>query len=106
MVDSSAVCLPVTFVDPEKDAVTEEWRARGKGGSPTVEGKVYGTTKAPLQAVYNAKEMAGLPVGIQVIGGTWEEERVIEMAKVVDQALGPRGFGPGEFVKRIKTKLE
>ena len=67
---------------------------------------MYGTTKAPLKAAYNAKEMAGLPVGIQVIGGSWEEERVIELAKVVDNALGSRGFGPGEFAKRMKKKLE
>ena len=100
------MCLPVTFVDPEKDAVTEEWRARGKGGSHVVESKVYGTTKAPLKAAYNSVEMAGLPVGIQVIAGLLEEERAIELAKVVDNALGPRGFGPGEFARKMKKKLE
>lgn len=92
--------MPVTFVDPAKDAITPEWRARGIAGSKVLEAKVYGTVKN-VKAAYNADEMAGLPVGVQIIGATWEDEKVIEMAKIVDRALGPRGFGPGEFVKRF-----
>ena len=50
--------------------------------------------------------MEGLPVGIQLVGGWGEEEKVIEGMKVVDQALGKRGFGPGEFTKRIGKQVE
>lgn len=32
----------------------------------------------------------------------FEEEKVIEMMKVVDNALGPRGFGPGEYAKKFR----
>jgi hypothetical protein len=119
VVDSTAGVIPVTFVDPAKDAVTDEWRQRGLQGCKTIEQRVFGSG-----GVYNAKEMAGLPVGVQVVGckflvsvcamarsrrtwvtlrfitAIWEEEKVIELMKVVDKALGPRGFGPGEFAKR------
>lgn len=40
---------------------------------------------------------------VQVVGKKWEEEKVIEMMKVVDQALGPRGFGPGSWSKQRDT---
>ncbi|GAA5982115.1 hypothetical protein JCM10908_004747 [Rhodotorula pacifica] len=97
VIDSSVGQLPVTFVDAEKDAPSEEWEARRRaaGGSPLIEPRVYGP-----KGIYNAKEMAGLPVGVQVVGRQWDDERVIELMKVVDKALGPRGFGPGEFAKR------
>lgn len=89
--------IPVTFVDAEKDAPSEGWEARRRaaGGSALIEPRVYGT-----KGIYNAKDMEGLPVGVQVVGRQWDEETVIELMKVVDHALGPRGFGPGEFAKR------
>ena len=45
--------------------------------------------------MYDAEAMKGLPVSVQIVGKKWEEEKVIEMMKVVDAALGERGFGPG-----------
>ncbi|SCV68322.1 BQ2448_443 [Microbotryum intermedium] len=98
VVDSTAGVLPVTFVDAEKDALTPEFYEllRKEPGSQTIEGKLYG----PKDARYNAKEMAGLPVGVQIIAAKFEEEKVIKMMGVIDEALGSRGFGPGEFYKR------
>lgn len=93
--------VPVTVVDAVKDALSAEWFARGKGGSKIVEGKVYGTLGG-IGAVYDAIAMEGLPVGVQVVGGHWEEEKVIEMMKVVDEALGPRAFGPGKFAQKSR----
>ncbi|GAA5982193.1 hypothetical protein JCM10908_004777 [Rhodotorula pacifica] len=49
---------------------------------------------------YNPKEMAGLPVSVQVVGKQYDDERAIELMKVVDKALGRRGSGLGEFAKR------
>ncbi|OBZ73562.1 putative amidase PB8B6.03 [Grifola frondosa] len=46
---------------------------------------------------YDAAAMAGLPVGVQVVGRRWEEEKVLGMMRVVDGALGERGFGPGSW---------
>ena len=41
--------------------------------------------------------MEGLPVGIQVVGQPWGEEKVLAIMHVIDGALGPRGFGPGSW---------
>lgn len=60
---------------------------------------MYGTESAG-GGIYDAKEMEGLPVGVQIVAGHWQEEKVVELMKVVDRALGPRGFGPGEFAKK------
>lgn len=38
--------------------------------------------------------------GIQVIGRHWEEEKIIGVMHVIDQALGPRGFGPGSWTQQ------
>lgn len=98
IVDSTVGQIPVCFVDPAVDSVTDDWRARRlsqPGTSEIFERRVYGPGGA-----YDAQDMAGLPVGVQVVGRQWEEERVIELMKVVDAALGPRGFEPGAYAKR------
>ncbi|GAA6024469.1 hypothetical protein JCM8202_006337 [Rhodotorula sphaerocarpa] len=99
IIDSTVGQIPVTHCDPEKDSLSSAWeqRRQATGGSSLLEPRVYGP-----KGIYDAKEMAGLPVGVQVVGRQWDEERVIELMKVVDAALGPRGFGPGEFAKRQK----
>ena len=97
VVDSPVGHIPVTRVDPKLDALTEEWTVRGEGkgqGSSQVEARLYNV--APT---YDVEAMAGLPVGVQIAGKSWEEEKVIEMMKVVDRALGERGFGPGSYRK-------
>lgn len=97
IVDSPVASIPVTRVNPKLDALTEEWTVRGEGkgqGSSQVEARLYNV--APT---YDVEAMAGLPVGVQIAGKAWEEEKVIEMMKVVDRALGERGFGPGSYRK-------
>jgi len=97
VVDSPVGLIPVTRVDPKLDALTEEWTVRGEGkgqGSNQVEARLYGNG-----GIYDVEAMAGLPVGVQIAGKSWEEEKVIEMMKVVDKALGERGFGPGSYRK-------
>ena len=98
VVDGPVGQIPVTRVDPERDILTEEWTVRGEGkgqGSSQVEARLYNG----VTPVYDVKAMAGLPVGVQIAGKPWEEEKVIEMMKVVDNALGERGFGPGSYRK-------
>lgn len=97
IVDSPVGNIPVTRVDPKLDALTEEWTVRGEGkgqGSSQVEARLYG-----MGGIYDVEAMAGLPIGVQIAGKSWEEEKVIEMMKVVDMALGERGFGPGSYRK-------
>lgn len=94
LIDHPVGTIPVTRVDPVKDKLTEEWTEYSVGGghgSPVLEGMLYKGDKA----IYNADKMACLPIGVQVVGKKWEEEKVIAMMKVVDHALGERSFGPG-----------
>jgi amidase len=91
LVDSPAGIVPVTRVDRTKDALTPSfWSATGHG-SKLWEDKLYKGS----EPVYNPDVQHGLPVGVQIVGRLWEDEKVVEMMKVVDKALGERGFGPG-----------
>lgn len=98
-VDSPVGVVPVTHVR-QSDAATTEWtnpRVGAGHGSPVVEKLLYGTPDERgigRGGFYDADQMAGIPVGVQVVGRKWEEEKVIEMMKVVDGALGSRPFGP------------
>ncbi|KDQ10331.1 hypothetical protein BOTBODRAFT_36235 [Botryobasidium botryosum FD-172 SS1] len=84
--------IPVSRVDPTKDQLTDEWRATCIGhGSSFLQGKLYDGPDAP----YNPDKMKGLPIGVQIVGKAWEEEKVVAVMDLVDKALGPRGFGPG-----------
>lgn len=103
VIDSPVGIVPVTRVDPKLDELTEAYTAPGKlqEGSPFINYCLYRASKH----VYDVKKMEGLPVGVQVVGRKWEEEKVIEMMKVVDSALGPRGFGPGAWKVQRDTKV-
>lgn len=93
VVDSPVGVVPVTHVDPVKDGLTDEW-TNGPGlGSKLLERDLYHAKNA----FYNPKKMEGLPIGVQIVGKRWEEEKVIEMMKVVDAALGKRPFGPNSW---------
>jgi hypothetical protein len=77
-------------VDPTKDQLTEDW-VKGPGhGSSLLENGLY-KGKKPM---YEPGAMKGIPVGIQIAGRKWEDEKVLALMHVVDRALGPRGFGP------------
>jgi len=90
IVNSPSGCIPVTTVDGVKDKITEEW---SKASSPSLVEKVLYRGRKPI---YDPVAMQGMPVGIQVVGRKWEDEKVLAMMRVVDSALGKdRGFGPG-----------
>ena len=42
---------------------------------------------------YDPVAMKGMPIAVQVVGRRWEEEKVVEMMKVVEGAVGAKGFG-------------
>ena len=100
VVESAAGVVPVTRVDAEKDMLTPEWVAAGPAGSPHLDGILYGRNRLG-GGVYSSQTMAGLPVGVQVVGPQLCEEKVLQLMRVVDDALGPRGFGPGQFVNPL-----
>lgn len=117
--------VPVTRVDPTKDALPTDWFDQGKESgavmgtqiidkdgtkileAPTrtpsslLENAVYGSGKRWLQpldepvAVYDVKKMQGLPIGVQIVGRPWEDEKVIHVMEILDRELGERGFGLG-----------
>lgn len=47
--------------------------------------------------MYDPKAMNNLPVGVQIVGKRWQDEIVVGVMEVLDNALGPRGFGPGTW---------
>ncbi|KIJ14359.1 hypothetical protein PAXINDRAFT_169765 [Paxillus involutus ATCC 200175] len=93
VVDSPVGILPVTRVDPATDALPAGFVPGATGGSTIFEKRMY----VGPEAVYDPKAMEGIPVGVQIVGRKWEDEKVLGMMQVVDEALGPRGFGPGSW---------
>ncbi|CAK5279392.1 unnamed protein product [Mycena citricolor] len=89
VVNSPVGTIPVTRVDPAQDKLTDLWTKMP--GISMVERLLY----AGRKPIYDPVSMVGLPVGIQLVGRIWEDEKVLAMMKVVDSALGSeRGFGP------------
>ena len=43
--------------------------------------------------MYDAKEMDGLPVGVQVVGRRLEEEKVLAGMRLVEKVMKERGQG-------------
>ncbi|GAA6027578.1 hypothetical protein JCM8097_007932 [Rhodosporidiobolus ruineniae] len=105
IIDTTVGLVPVTRVSPSLDSLppSSSWWARQSAapGCKLVEARVYGSqATGGTGGVYDAEEMEGMPVGVQVVGRQWDEERVVKVMGVVDEALGERGFGPGEFARR------
>lgn len=97
VLDCPVGSIPVTRVDPELDALPDGWPTETAGSAPfskELNKLLYGGKWG-----YNVDMMKGLPVGIQLAGKRWEDEKVVEMMKVVDAALGERGFGPDGWEK-------
>lgn len=103
ILDMPVGCLPVTRVDAAKDLVTREWEGEAGHGSSILEkGVFYGPSK-----LYDPWLSNGMPVNIQLVGRKWEDEKVLAMMKVVDDALGKdRGFGPGAWDRYQESLLK
>lgn len=81
LLDYTAGVLPVTHVDKVKDRLPEGFDV----------GKLNGVARGAYKH-YNADDMHGLPVGVQVVGRRLEEEKVLALMKRVDDALGDDKF--------------
>jgi len=92
IIDYVAGVLPVTFVNKESDALPKDFLQSD-------EYKRMGTAGKGAYSVYDVEAMHGLPVGVQVIGLRFEEERVLQAMKVVEHALEEcsRKFTPKAF---------
>ncbi|KAM3480286.1 hypothetical protein MY8738_005038 [Beauveria namnaoensis] len=77
LLDYTAGVIPVTHVDKEKDQLPKGFNVC------SLNGVARGAYRH-----YNADDMHGLPVGVQVIGRRLEEEKVLTLMKRVEDALG------------------
>lgn len=93
VIDSPVGTIPVTRVNPDTDKLSTDFVVGASGRSKIFETRMY----LGENPVYNPKAMEGIPVGVQLVGKKWEDEKVLAMMHVVDVALGPRGFGPGSW---------
>ena len=94
VLDLPTGCIPVTRIDPVKDILTDAWMTGPGHGSPIFEGGIY----HGKNSLHNPEATKGMPVNIQIVGRKWEDEKVLAIMKVVDEALGKdRGFGPGAW---------
>ncbi|KAG2145328.1 amidase signature domain-containing protein [Suillus bovinus] len=98
IIDSPVGVIPVTRVNPDTDELSTDFVAGASGRSKVLETRMY----LGNNPVYDPKAMEGIPVGVQLVGKKWEDEKVLAMMHVVDEALGPRSFGPGSW-KRKET---
>lgn len=78
--DYSAGIIPVTHVDPVKDALPSTFNFK----------KLNGVAKGAYKH-YDAHKMAGLPVGVQIVGRRLEEEKVLAIMERVEDALELHG---------------
>lgn len=78
--DYSAGVIPVTHVDPVKDALPASFDFK------SLNGVAKGAYK-----LYDAEKMAGLPVGVQIVGRRLEEEKVLAVMERVEDALDRHG---------------
>lgn len=107
LIDAPSGVVPVTVVNPETDKLTEEWLNGPGRGSAMLENELYVKPfKGGEEPLYDPVAMKGIPIGVQIVGKSWEEEKVLAMMKVLDNALGrERGFGtPGTWEKRFSSR--
>jgi Asp-tRNA(Asn)/Glu-tRNA(Gln) amidotransferase A subunit family amidase len=81
MIDYTAGVIPVTHVDRAKDALPAGFNIR----------KLNGVAQGAYK-LYDADDMHGLPVGVQIVGRRLEEEKVLSIMKRVEDALGDDKF--------------
>ncbi|EPE06196.1 amidase protein [Ophiostoma piceae UAMH 11346] len=77
LLDYTAGVMPVTHVDKELDALPKDFSLK------ELNGVAQGAMKH-----YDAAAMHGLPVGVQIVGRRLEEEKVLSVMKLVEEALG------------------
>ncbi|KAH7912629.1 amidase signature domain-containing protein [Hygrophoropsis aurantiaca] len=92
ILDYAAGVLPVSFVNRDSDALPKDF-------VKSADYKHMGAIGKGAYSVYDANEMHGLPVGVQVVGRRFEEEKVLQGMKLIEEALEECGrkFIPKEF---------
>ncbi|KAJ6489486.1 amidase signature domain-containing protein [Mycena vitilis] len=105
LVDSPVGVIPVAYVDASLDSLTNEWKEGPGHGSSMCESELYYKTFKDKKPIYDPVAMDGMPIGLQIVGKVWEDEKVLAMMKMVDEVLGKqRGFGPGTWEQRLQNR--
>lgn len=100
VVDSTVGVVPVTRVNAEEDKLPESFAGKTASAGSRILSKIC------YSEVYDSKAMQDLPVGVQVVAPAWEEERVLAMMRVVDDALTSlRGSRFTDMRPRMDNKL-
>ncbi|WVQ77023.1 hypothetical protein IAR50_006702 [Cryptococcus sp. DSM 104548] len=87
VVDSTVGVLPVTRVDKDLDVLPTNW-LEGSTGSSSLEHRTYIGKPGEVEPGYVPEKMHGLPVGVQVVGKAWEEEKVLKVMKLIEGLVG------------------
>ncbi|KAF8628053.1 hypothetical protein AX17_006057 [Amanita inopinata Kibby_2008] len=92
LLDYTAGILPVTFVDRASDALP-------MGFFTSDQYRRMNSVARSAYTAYDAEDMHGLPLGIQIVGKRLEEEKVLEGMKIIEVALKKQGhvFVPGNL---------
>lgn len=92
VVDSTVGQIPITKVKLEKDEIKTSTR------EPSL------LEKKLTQSLYDLDRMENLPIGIQVVGGSWEEEKVLGIMKVIEECWNDdeKQVKPGSFLKQVE----
>ncbi|KAI0042814.1 amidase signature enzyme [Auriscalpium vulgare] len=80
VLDYSAGVMPITHVDRALDALSPNFKARNGVEAGAFEG-------------YDADEMHGLPIGVQLVARRLEEEKVLEGLKIIQGLARKNGSG-------------
>ena len=90
--DYAAGIVPVGHVDRERDALPAEWM-RGDQYRAMNDGA------RNVWSLYDADAMHGLPLAVQIVGGSLQEERTLEGMKIVQRVMSDAGhaFVPPDF---------
>lgn len=82
VLDFTACTVPVTFVDPLVHEADKEETLDANGGVlPAVQSELDGY----IRSIYDAEKYKGLPVTLQVVGRRMEEEKVLGVARMLEQ---------------------
>ncbi|KAF8632793.1 hypothetical protein AX15_001692 [Amanita polypyramis BW_CC] len=84
LLDYAVGILPITFVDRASDALPVGFFA-------SEEYQRMNSVARSAYTVYDAEDMHGLPLGVQIVGKRLEEEKVLEGMKIIEAALKKQG---------------
>lgn len=76
--------MPVTFVDNTQDALPADFEKSDTWRN-------FNDIERAIWSLYDAAEMDGLPLAVQVVGSRFEEEKVLEGMKLLEAALRESG---------------